>query len=200
MLNLNRDKPIELTKEQETIIKGFGVLTKEHWTRNQTRLRKAIRTELMKMQDGRCVYCGCSTDDPEDVEHIAHKADYPQFLFTPLNLAYSCKNCNQDYKSDTDIVCYLDTDYCKCKFTIVHPYFDDVNHFFDTSGIVIFIRSNLSAEDKTKAETTYELLHWDKNSVRKRRAREYAVKQFCIANDTSLEKMVTDALNSKPTL
>lgn len=198
MLNLDLKKPLELTKSQLETINSFGVLTKDHWKRNETTLRKAIRTKLMKLQNNKCVYCGCATVDPEDVEHIAHKSDYPQFLFTPLNLAYSCKCCNQIYKGDTNVVKTLNSDYSKCEFTIVHPYLDDVDHFFDTSGIVILIRSNLSVQDKQKADTTYKLLHWGENSVRMRRARQNAVQQFCIANNTTLEDMIADALASKP--
>lgn len=198
MLNLNQENPLELTKGQKKTIKGFGVLTKDHWKRNETTLRKAIRTKLMKMQDNRCVYCGCPTDDPEDVEHIAHKADYPQFLFTPLNLAYACKNCNQTYKGDTNVVSYLHSDYSRCQFTIVHPYLDDVDHFFDTSGIIIRIRSNLSPQDQDKANTTFQLLHWGDMSVHRRRARYHATQQYCIANNTSIDEMIANASSFKP--
>lgn len=188
MLNLVR--VLELTEEQKDIIDSFGVLTEEHWQRNQTKLRKAIRTSLMDMQNNFCVYCGCPVHGAEDVEHIAHKATYPQFLFTPKNLAYSCKICNQTYKGQTDVVVHLDPDYDKCQFSIVHPYFDDVDHFFDTKKVAIQIRAGLSPQEQRKADITYDLLHWRDNAVLRRRAVAAMVQQYTEITGTSITQVI----------
>ncbi len=199
MLNLKTF--LVLTDEQKRIINGFGVLTKEHWSRNQTKLRKAIRTELMKLQNNICVYCGCSTYSDEDVEHIAHKADYPQFLFTPKNLAYSCKICNQIYKKSANVVAQLDAEYEKCEFTIVHPYLDDVDHFLDTGKFQIQKKPNLSPSEDAKAEATIRLLQYDQPATAQRRAQCYVTQQYCFEHNTSIDQVYLDkTLEYKPGL
>ena len=196
---LNLTKVLELTEEQKGIISDFGELTEAHWKRRETKLRKAIRTSLMDMQNNFCVYCGCPTYGAEDVEHIAHKADYPQFLFTPKNLAYSCKMCNQTYKGQTDVVKQLSADYDQCHFKIVHPYLDDVDHYFDTGKFQIRIRPNLPPQENQKAETTYKLLHWEDPAVILRRAGAFAIQQYSEEHETTLVQMILDnTLTYKP--
>ena len=189
---LNLTKVLELTEEQKRIIRDFGVLTEAHWKQRETKLRKAIRSTLMDMQNNFCVYCGCPTHGEEDVEHIAHKADYPQFLFTPQNLAYSCKICNQTFKGQTDVVRLLSTDYDACQFNIVHPYLDDVDHYFDTSKLQIKIRSNLTPQEYEKADTTYILLHWEDPAVVLRRAGAFAIQKYSEEHGTTLVQMLLD--------
>lgn len=198
---LNLTEILELTKDQKEIIEGFGILTKEHWNKRERSLRVPIRDRLMRMQDNRCVYCDCPTDDPEDVEHIAHKADYPQFVFTPENLAYCCKNCNQTYKGDKDVIDTLGDKYEDCTFKIVHPYRDNVDEYFDTSyKIITIIRSNLSPEKEEKARFTFNLLRWGTRSVQRRRTRFYSSNKFCINNGTDIDKLIDDALAAKPSI
>ena len=189
---LNLTTVLELTDEQKRIISDFGELTENHWSRNSTKLRKAIRATLMDMQNSFCVYCGCPTFGAEDVEHIAHKADYPQFVFTPKNLAYSCKICNQTFKGQANVIGLLNTNYDSCQFTIVHPYLDDVDHYFDTNRIQIRIRSGLSPQEEQKAKTTYELLHWKDSSVVLRRSAAFAIQKYSEEHETSLAQVALD--------
>ncbi len=196
---LNLTKVLELTNEQKDIIRDFGTLTEDHWHKHETKLRKAIRSSLMSFQNDFCVYCGCPVHGTEDVEHIAHKATYPQFLFTPKNLAYSCKICNQTYKGQTNVVTHVDPDYNHCSFSIVHPYFDDVDHFFDTSKIAIQIRQGLNPQDQHKAETTYKLLHWGDNAVLSRRAEAAMAQQYTAITGTSIaQALYENTLTYKP--
>lgn len=197
MLNLTKD--ISLNKKQRDIIKGFGTLKKEHWQRNQTRLREKITSDLKELQNNRCVYCGCEILDTPDVEHIAHKAKYPQFLFTPKNLALSCKTCNQMYKGETDIIEILNQDYLKCKFSMVHPYIDDVNHYFDTSKIIILKKAGLTPAEDEKADHTIKILHWDEEAVRNRRAREATSLMYCTEHVTTLDQeLIKNTLQFHP--
>lgn len=171
---LNLDTPVELTKEQKDIIKSFGILSVDDWKKNETKLRKKIASDLCALQDGLCVYCGCKVYGPGDVEHIANKAKYTEFMFTPLNLAYACKTCNEIYKGSADVIKIKKPDYDKCEFNIVHPYLDDVDHFFDTKGAVIQIRESLNKVEMQKARQTYELLHWSFPAVYEKRAERIA--------------------------
>ena len=191
MLNLN--DVLVLTEKQNEIIKSFGVLKVEHWKKNETRLRKAIRESLKKKQDSRCVYCGCRVWGNGDVEHIVHKADYPEFLFTPQNLAYSCKICNQTYKGDKDIVAIKGTSYEKYQFKIVHPYIDDVDHFFDTTKLRIQIKQGLNAAEAEKAKNTYNLLHWEDPEVVGRRAVETMASLYMENCGVAFDEKILDA-------
>lgn len=196
---LNLTKEISLDKKQKEIIKSFGILKKEHWDRNQTRLRKKITSDLKMLQNNCCVYCGCEIFETPDVEHIAHKADYPQFLFTPKNLALCCKTCNQAYKGDENIIETLDKDYLKCKFLMVHPYIDDVNHFFDTSKSIILKKSGLTPAENIKADYTIKILHWDEEVVRNRRVREAMCREYCTEHVTTLDKeLIKNTLKFHP--
>lgn len=194
MLNLTR--VLELTETQKDAIQELidesGQLMEGHWYRKEATLRKSIRSSLMSMQNNFCVYCGCPTFGAEDVEHIAHKSDYPQFVFTPKNLAYSCKMCNQTFKGKIDIVTHLHTDYVQCQFKMVHPYLDDVNHYFDTSKFEIKILPGLSPREQAKAEYTQKLLHWTDPSVTLRRAAAHMIQQYSEEHNTSLAQTVLD--------
>lgn len=196
---LNLIKTLTLSSKQQKIINDFGALTKEHWMRNQTSLRKKITSGLKVLQDNKCVYCGCKILETPDVEHIAHKAKYPQFIFTPENLALSCKTCNQMFKGDTDVVKTIDMDYMKCKFLIVHPYIDDVDHYFDTSKIIILKKSGLTPDENEKADYTINVLHWDDENFRNRRGREITSELYCTEHVTSLDQeLIRNTLQFHP--
>lgn len=188
MLNLN--DVLQLTSEQKRIIQQFGVLSPEHWDRNKTKLKDAIRERLKLMQNKCCVYCGCRVQGGGDVEHIAHKAAHPQFLFTPENLAYSCKNCNQVYKGQRNVVSLVNTDYKRCRFTIVHPYLDDVDHYFDTSKPIIAIRPGLSQPERTKAVTTKRMFHWEDPEVTEQRAMAVMAREYAVEHHTSIDQVL----------
>lgn len=197
MLNLNN--VLQLSATQTQIINSFGTLTADHWGRNKARLQDAIRDSLKTMQNKRCVYCGCRVWGTGDVEHIAHKAKYGQFVFTPENLAYACKNCNQTYKGQTDVVVHVDANYKLCRFTIVHPYLDDVDHFFDTQHPIIQIRDNLSIEEETKAKTTRKLFRWEDPEVTEQRAQLAMSQQYAVEHNASINQVLYEnALTFNP--
>lgn len=197
MLNLNNI--LVLTPKQAKIIASFGPLTVDHWKRNETTLRKSIRSTLKEMQKGLCVYCGCTVRDNGDVEHIVHKAAYPQFLFTPQNLAFSCKACNQTYKGDKNIVSAPGTSYDTYQFKIVHPYIDDVDHFFDTTKFRIQIRPGLNCAEQKRAKATCELLHWEDTEVVFRRATETMAQMYAEEHGINIsEEIINSTLVYKP--
>ncbi len=171
---LNLSNPITLSPTQIKKIQKFGTLRPEHWEKNETCLRKQIKKDTYSLQDGKCVYCGCTEEFIEvcDVDHIAHKAKYPEFMFTPKNLALSCKVCNSVFKGTVDTISRYDPDYDKCKFNIVHPYLDDVLHFFDTSNALITIRKeNLNPSELEKAQNTFSLFRWGEERMINKRVK-----------------------------
>ena len=194
MLNLNT--PVTLSPLQKKIINSFGTLTADHWKRNETRLRKQISIDLKDLQKDVCVYCGCKINGTGDVEHIADKSTYPEFLFTPKNLAYSCRTCNTTYKGSENVVDRKDPDYEKCVFNMVHPYLDDVDHFFDTTKPLISKKSGLSPAERTRADRTFSLLKWGSSEVTERRAerimaQHYAYEHGTTIPDTAIENVLT---------
>ena len=185
-------KPITLSQTQLSIIRGFGILEVDHWNRNKTRLKDAIREKLKSEQNGECVYCGCRVYGTGEVEHIAHKAGYPQFLFTPQNLAYACHMCNAQIKGDKNTIAVLKPDYDQCKFLIVHPYLDNVNRFFDQTRPIITIKEGLSSVDRKKAEVTIELLQYKSTSVTERRAEYFTAMATVKKNNTSIPELAIE--------
>lgn len=190
MLNLNR--PVTLSTEQITLISGFGKLTVDDWKKNPTKLRKKISSDLKVLQDDICVYCGCKINGTGDVEHIAHKAVHTEFMFTPKNLAYSCKTCNQTYKGTAEVIIQKDVNYEQCVFNIVHPYLDDVDYFFDTSKPIIEIKKTLSGAELTKAKRTFALFRWDSSEVTERRAERIAALAYASEHGTTISQIAID--------
>lgn len=191
MLNLN---PIELTEIQKEIIRGFGELRTEYWNKNQKRLRDAIREELKRNQKGKCVYCGCRVHETGDVEHILNKARYPQFMFTPRNLAFACRMCNEEIKGAKNIIVELSDLYEKCTFAIVHPYLDDVDIYFDKSDFFITIKPGLSAKEKEKAKKTIELLQYHSVKVLEKRAEYMMAMGKCKETNKTIEEIVIERI------
>lgn len=91
-------------------------------------IKLRIRDYLLINQDYVCGYCGLDLGGTSDgqIEHIAPKAQYPQFTFEKGNLVMACHYCNGfSKKGNYDTVLSLDVVYNKCAFKLVHPYFDD---------------------------------------------------------------------------
>ena len=190
MLNLNKE--IELNAKQKSIIAGFGILTAEHWKRNQTRLRKNFTMQLKDFQEERCVYCGCKVQEGGDVDHIAEKSAYPEFVFTPANLAYSCGLCNQKLKGSQNVIEHWDNEYQKCTFKIIHPYFDDVGKFFITDKPKITYVPGLSGNDLLRAQNTFEVLKWNDPRIASKRARDIIVQRYEYALNTTAEEIAVE--------
>ncbi len=122
------------------------------WDRKDKLMNKTksiIRNQLDSLQNGRCAYCGLKFGETSgsEIEHIAPKGgekrpQYPQFTFIRYNLVLSCHLCNRPEKKGIEnTVHILDSDYSKCSFNIVHPYFDNPEDHFewvvDGCGIVV---------------------------------------------------------------
>ena len=87
-------------------------------------------------QNEKCCYCGLYYDRTGrgEIEHIAPKGNgnYPQFTFTPNNLAKACQLCNSSsMKHIYDSISVPNPVYENCEFSIVHPYLDDHNFYYN---------------------------------------------------------------------
>lgn len=146
------------------------------WNNDELKeLKTEIRTHLLKEQDNRCAYCGNNffVTSSSEIEHIAPKGGevrklYPQFTFTPYNLVLACTLCNSPIKKGSKkTIDKLNINYKKCKFNIIHPYFDEPSDHLSevvTSGGIIYVKKtdkgsrsiemfSLNDESQIKART-----------------------------------------------
>ncbi len=129
---------------------------------NVTKIKESIKAHLLGevQQNGKCYYCeGTFTlpkgvGDPE-IDHFAHKAKYNKFTFTSNNLVLACHQCNSfSKKGYNDTVYEYDENYMSCKFTIIHPYFDNKSeHMIFDHDVKIWLIKN----DSKKAMETIRM-------------------------------------------
>lgn len=116
-----------------------GKLPGKNWgsrTRRDT-LKDDIRIKLDDLQGDNCCFCGLSLYETSNaqIEHIAPKGKYPEFLFENQNLALACSYCNGfDKKGFKDTIYRYNPKYSKCRFKIVHPYFDNPEKHFSVAA------------------------------------------------------------------
>jgi len=138
-------------------IKINNTLTGFEWdslkkTPEMVALKLAIRTRLRKIQNGYCAYCGNKyhVTSEDHIEHIAPKAPsrHPEWMFKEHNLVLACQYCNGFIKKGVkDTVAVKNTDYKKCCFKLVHPYFDNPDeHYIFTSADKRILISHKSAQ------------------------------------------------------
>lgn len=139
-------------------------------------LKVAMNTHFDSVQNERCCYCGLLYDRTGrgEIEHIAPKGatSYPQFSYTPNNLAKACQLCNSSSMKHTfDTVEAVDAIYENCAFKIVHPYLDNhAEHYAWNYGLrhVIISVNNNSA----KAKKSIEIFELDSEKRTRARAIE----------------------------
>ncbi|MCH5684297.1 hypothetical protein LWM68_08485 [Niabella sp. W65] len=138
-------------------------------------LKELLNKHFDHHQNDKCCYCGLEygRTGRGEVDHIAPKGNeyYPQFSFTPNNLAKACQLCNSSTMKHTyDSIDTLDPIYENCTFKIVHPYLDDHSLHFKFSygllGVLISVENNsakglesiglfeLDSEKRTRARAT----------------------------------------------
>lgn len=119
--------------ETQAFINGYDLKDYNIWNsegRDMTRLRKTLRDYLLPYLKFRCCYCQQRKTERHgltwDIEHIAPKSLYPQFLFNPKNLAVSCKECNiaKGEKNTLSRSCKTIYPDSSSHFLIIHPYYD----------------------------------------------------------------------------
>ena len=138
----------------------------------------------------RCAYCGSVmriTSSPE-IEHIANKARYPEFMFYPLNLVLACHLCNfPEKKGQQNIISVYDNNYKLCQFTIVHPILDDRTQFItnlvDHSDGTLILTS-----DEPKGKETIKMFKLNEECYLSNRYNEFLMKQ--IRNSSHKEKIL----------
>ena len=135
-----KGKSISFTADEQLVINGLLPLIGGEWDGkikakckvkriDRNKVVTQIKTKLELIQEKYCIYCGLHQEHSGRLEreHIAPKGakNHPQFMFEALNLVLACHHCNVDLKGEYNSISKLSKVYSKCKFNIVHPYFDD---------------------------------------------------------------------------
>lgn len=129
-------REVELSEESLDLLEDLKPFRKSDWdNKTLNDIKEDIRAQLLDIQDEDCPYCGLDlggTSSNRHIEHIAPKSTYPQFLFTPNNLALACQYCNGfEKKGSRDTISILQEEYDVCEFYLVHPYHDDPDDHYD---------------------------------------------------------------------
>ncbi|ODJ68503.1 hypothetical protein BFR45_04055 [Brochothrix thermosphacta] len=150
------DKCKNYSKKQKRLVNKLKPWNGSFWDNKEVKdLKKELRIYMLKMQDGRCAYCGneFGVTSNSEIEHIAAKGGnnrliYPQFTFTPYNLVLACHLCNSPVKKgQIKVINRLSINYKSCDFDIIHPYFDNPSDHLlemidsDDKGLIYAYRS-----------------------------------------------------------
>ncbi|MDO7193167.1 hypothetical protein Q5M49_05635 [Acinetobacter nosocomialis] len=161
----------------QNYISSYDGLSYQIWNTTQgvmIKIRKEIRDHYKVEQNYKCCYCRQQNLQDHggvwDCEHILPKAIYPKFLFEPLNLVLSCKECNiakEKYKNDLIKIVIDDYSTNSTDYRIIHPHFDI---YEDHIEVLVLEGLNLFKikENSEKGKFTYiccNLARFDKKIV-----------------------------------
>lgn len=114
-------------------------------------IKKAIKDYYIIAQDYTCPYCKqrieVSHNASWDTEHIIPKSTHPRFIFEPLNLCISCKDCNNEKRDKPVLVnnSRRTLPVNSSDYSIVHPHLDE---FSDNIKIIEIAGYYLPLTDK----------------------------------------------------
>lgn len=127
--------PYLLNEEDSRIITTLlskGLSSKEMWDDDSvTDIKSRLKKHYIYEQSQKCAYCKIELHTSHgmvwDTEHIIDKDSFPQWIFEPLNLCVSCKDCNQA-KGTTAVTKspnYKSFPKKTASYCIVHAHFDN---------------------------------------------------------------------------
>lgn len=189
--------PYNYSPQEITCVKG----AKDNWdiqTNCIKSLKIAMNTHFDTHQRERCCYCGLlyGRTGRGEIEHIAPKggASYPQFCYSPKNLAKACQLCNSSSMKHTyDTVHKLTILYDQCEFKIVHPYLDDHNlHYNWKYGLINVLISVVN--DSAKAKESIRI--FELASEKRTRARAIERNQERLENLYNLPSVIKNRIKS----
>jgi hypothetical protein len=127
--------PVAYTVKEKQIIDAFEAMpvkSGDYWNDAALkRLKLKIKKHYKTMQGLACCYCRqiitIVHSRAWDTEHIVPRASHALFMFTPLNLAAACPDCNGKKSNSQTLVDPTLVTYPASgkEFHIVHPHFDE---------------------------------------------------------------------------
>jgi len=196
MINQLRN-PYNYSAAENVCIQGAG----GNWDSQRNcivNLKVSLHSHFDLHQQERCCYCGLLYDRTGrgEIDHIAPKGSalYPQFSFTPENLAKACQLCNSStMKHQFDTVAVTSANYALCTFRIVHPYLDDHSlHYswrYGIRGVLISVNNN-----SAKARESIRI--FELASVKRTRARARERNQELIESFFNIPQAVKERIRS----
>ncbi len=146
----------------------------------------AIWQQLDAMQHQRCAYCEAALKNKEGIrkahiEHLRQRDRYPQGIFQWDNLFGSCNRQNSCGKHKDKLPRYNHNDIIKMDVE------DPERFFLFISDGTIVIRSELSEQDKYRAQETLHIFNLNSVNGPLRRIREAAIKGYLQTAEEFLE-------------
>lgn len=128
------NNPIVYSQGSQAHVDTFNGLA-AHWDgtcNTRKAFRKEVRDYYRDEQRLTCPYCGRFREEFHggvwDIDHIIPKSSYPEYLYTPKNLAVTCKDCNthKSNKSPLSSPIVNGTPYPvqRAAYKIIHPHLD----------------------------------------------------------------------------
>ncbi|EHH2454507.1 hypothetical protein V9654_003111 [Vibrio parahaemolyticus] len=124
-----------LTASEKTLINEWekaGTCSADDWNDVKfSSLKSNMKSHYIKEQNNRCCYClqeiKSDRHDLWDLEHIVPRCEKPAFMFEPLNLCISCKDCNQRKHKYVPLVNVkvVKVPQRSNKYKMVHSHLDD---------------------------------------------------------------------------
>lgn len=128
--------PVQYSAANQVLVDAFERLPQNlqlaaYWSDDAVDpVRAEIKGHYIAVQKYICVYCGrqivTANKSLWDAEHVIGRDQAPRFMFTPQNLAVSCRDCNIA-KGQQDIVTTKRRKFPDQSrhYLIVHPHFDN---------------------------------------------------------------------------
>lgn len=128
-------KPVDFSSESQAIVNVFEALpeadqTSHYWAEEVVDVvRIEIKEHYIKEQKYKCAYCrrqiATTNKALWDAEHIICRERAPRYMFTPMNLVVSCRDCNiQKGKHEVRVSFRKKFPNESKHYLIVHPHFD----------------------------------------------------------------------------
>ncbi|KAB2858925.1 MAG: hypothetical protein F9K09_04315 [Flavobacteriales bacterium] len=189
--------PYNYTQQENTCIITVG----NNWE-SQSNCIKTLKTTLNahfdREQNEKCCYCGLLYDRTGrgELEHIAPKGAnlYPQFSYTPNNLAKVCQLCNSSsMKHHYDSVRTINQNYDQIDFKIVHPYLDNHNYHYRFSYGLLNVTISVN-NDSDKARESIRI--FELASEKRTRARAVQRNQERLENLYNIPTAIKERIKS----
>ncbi|HHT2664323.1 HNH endonuclease [Citrobacter freundii] len=144
--------PVTYDKEHQKFICSFKKMPineKENLWESTTnkqliKIKKHIKDYYLVAQDYKCPYCQqkikVKHNGAWDAEHIIPKASHPDFMFEPLNLCVSCKDCNGEKLDKKVLIKDKIVRFPKNSknYLIIHPHLDTYNEHIKIIGDALY--------------------------------------------------------------
>lgn len=141
--------PIDYANEDAVTYRNFNALSEDEkngriWDGDDAsivNIKKSIKEHYIANQDYTCPYCKqrleVNHNASWDTEHIIPKSSHPKFMFEPLNLCVSCKDCNNEKRDKSVLINNRRRTFPRDSgdYKIVHPHFDNYNEHINVVEI-----------------------------------------------------------------